>query len=125
MSVPIPPAIRRFILTSIASVPHLEALLLLRASAPEAWAAGRVAERLYVAETATLKLLDDLCRGHMVAREDEHYAYRPHSEHLRATIDELAEVYARNLVDVTHLIHSRVDRQAQHFADAFRLRKDS
>jgi len=28
-------------------------------------------------------------------------------------------------VEVTHLIHSSLDRKAQQFADAFKLRKDS
>ncbi|WP_426207802.1 hypothetical protein [Massilia sp. TWP1-3-3] len=34
---PIPADIRRFVLTSIRSVPHLEALLLLRATEAELW----------------------------------------------------------------------------------------
>lgn len=125
MSSPIPPDIRRFVLTSIASVPHLEALLLLRAAELEHWSPTRVATRLYITDAAAQKLLADLCRARMVEQRDGGYSYRPHSPSLRATIDELADVYARNLVEVTHLIHSRIDRQAQHFADAFRWRKDS
>ena len=125
MSVTISPEIRRFVLTSIPSVPHLEALLLLRAAEPEVWPGARVAERLYIGEVATLKLLDELCGAHMLGRQGDGYLYQPHSERLRATIDELADVYARHLVEITHLIHSRIDRQAQHFADAFRWRKDS
>jgi catalase (peroxidase I) len=37
----------------------------------------------------------------------------------------LAEVYARNLIEVTQLIHSVTDRKARRFADAFNMRKDS
>jgi hypothetical protein len=125
VSATIPPAIRRFVLTSIASVPHLEALLLLRSAEPDAWPAARVADRLYIGEGAALKLLDDLCNARMTERRGDAYVFAPHSQALRGTIDELAEVYARHLVDITHLIHSRIDRQAQHFADAFRWRKDS
>ena len=44
---------------------------------------------------------------------------------LRELIDRLAELYAKHLVEVTHLIHSTLDRKAQKFADAFRLRKDT
>lgn len=105
-------------------MPHLEALLLLR-TATETWTGARVAQRLYITETAALRLLDDLCASHMVERQGENYRYSPHSDDLRATIDELADVYARHLVEITHLIHSRIDRQAQQFADAFRWRKDS
>jgi hypothetical protein len=53
------------------------------------------------------------------------YQYRPSSDALRARIDQLAELYARHLVDVTLLIHSSLDRKAQQFADAFKWRKDT
>jgi hypothetical protein len=35
-------------------------------------------------------------------------------------IDRLADAYASNLVAVTNLIHSKIDRKAQHFAGAFK-----
>lgn len=125
----IPEDIRRFVLTSIPSVPHLEALLLLRAT-PGPWSVAAVAERLYLGEKPAAVLLDDLCQSGMAvaASADSapaRYQYQPASEFLRATIDSLAEFYARYLVDVTHLIHSKHDRKAQQFADAFKWRKDS
>lgn len=125
MQPPIPPAIRRFVLTSIASVPHLEALLLLRSAAPERWPAAKVAERLYIGEAAVHTLLHELCQGGMLGVEAGRFAYQPATAALGQTIDQLAELYTRNLVAITHLIHSRIDRQAQQFADAFRWRKDS
>lgn len=125
----IPEDIRRFVLTSIPSVPHLEALLLLRGAA-EPWDSAVLAERLYVSEKAALGLVHDLCRDGMCAmvRDDTgtlRCRYQPTSEFLSSTIDSLADFYARHLVDITHLIHSRVDRKAQQFADAFKWRKDS
>lgn len=125
----IPEDIRRFVLTSIPSVPHLEALLLLRGT-PGPWSTASVAERLYLGEKLAIGLLDDLCNSGMaLAASTEHapatYRYEPASELLRATIDSLAEFYARHLVEVTHLIHSKHDRKAQQFADAFKWRKDS
>jgi hypothetical protein len=44
---------------------------------------------------------------------------------LRKRIDGLADLYASRLVEVTLLIHSTLDRKAQHFADAFKWRKDA
>jgi hypothetical protein len=44
---------------------------------------------------------------------------------LAERIDQLAAVYAQDLVGVTELIHSRADSRARQFADAFRLRKES
>ena len=122
--------IRRFVLTSIPSVPHLEALLLLRAGTRKAWNVADVAERLYISEKNSAGLLEDLCEAGMVvvdkaAAVAPAYRYQPASEQLRATIDDLADLYARRLVDVTHLIHSKLDRKAQQFADAFKWRKDA
>lgn len=125
----IPEDIRRFVLASIPTVPHLEALLLLRGT-PGPWSAGAVAERLYLGEKLATGLLDDLCNSGMALaattqQAPASYCYQPASELLRTTIDSLADFYARHLVEVTHLIHSKDDRKAQQFADAFKWRKDS
>lgn len=123
----IPEDIRRFVLTSIPSVPHLEALLLLRGT-PGPWSSAAVAERLYLGEKSATVLLDDLCSSGMANAQGEPancYRYQPATELLGTTIDSLAEFYARHLVEITHLIHSKHDRKAQQFADAFKWRKDS
>ena len=125
----IPEDIRRFVLTSIPSVPHLEALLLLR-GAPGPWSTAALAERLYLGEKMATGLLEDLCQSGMavsagIEQSPVSYCYQPASDLLRATIDSLADFYARHLVEVTHLIHSKHDRKAQQFADAFKWRKDS
>lgn len=124
----IPDDIRRFILTSISTVPYLEAMLLLRNSAAESWDGKKVAQRLYMPEKAADALLAELhAAGVLAVAEDDaqSYRYRPGSDELRRIIDELADTYARHLVEVTHLIHSKTSKKAQQFADAFKLRKDS
>jgi hypothetical protein len=127
--VPFPEELRRFVLTSIPSVPFLEALLLLRANPTQQWHADTLAQRLYVRERTAQALLEDLCRAGMIAPcpvpNENCYQYQPSSESLRERIDALADLYARHLVEVTLLIHSSLDRKAQQFADAFKLRKDS
>ena len=128
-NVPFPEDLRRFVLTSIPSVPFLEALLLLRANPAQKWQAVTLAERLYVRERTAQSLLEELCRAGMCVPCDapahDCYQYRPSSEALRERIDALAGLYSRHLVEVTMLIHSSLDRKAQQFADAFKLRKDS
>ncbi|MFN3792719.1 hypothetical protein [Massilia sp.] len=120
---------RRFVLTSVPSVPFLEALLLLRANPGQQWSGEMLARRLYTSERTAQGLLDELCRSGMaapcIAPNEDCYCYAPASDTLRERIDGLAELYARHLVDVTNLIHSTLDRKAQQFADAFRLRKDT
>ncbi|MEJ8838200.1 hypothetical protein [Ramlibacter sp. AN1133] len=121
----LPAELRRFILTSIPSVPYLEAVLLLRADPEEAWGASQLARRLYVAEQSGAELLA-LLRASGIATAAERpgaIRYAPAAE-LRDLVDQLAAAYAHDLVAVTRLIHSRIDRRAQQFADAFRFRKE-
>jgi hypothetical protein len=121
----LPADLRRFILTSIPSVPYLEAILLLRADPAQAWGAAQLARRLYVPEPTGAELLAQL-RGNGIAAEAEpagSVRYAPAPD-LAVLVDDLAAAYAQDLVAVTRLIHSRIDRRAQQFADAFRFRKE-
>jgi predicted ArsR family transcriptional regulator len=125
---PIPEDVRRFILTSITSVPYLGAMLLLHNEPAQSWDRRSVAQRLYISEKAAAELLADLCAaGFLVVteRETSMYRYHPRSDELRQMINQLAEAYAKNLVEVTNLIHSKTGKKAQQFADAFKWRKDS
>jgi hypothetical protein len=123
---PIPEDVRRFILTGIMSVPYLEALLLLRNAPDQSWDRTTVAQRLYISAKAATELLADLsAAGFIVVTEPESsYRYHPSSDELRQMIDQLAETYAKNLVEVTNIIHSKTGKKAQQFADAFKWRKD-
>lgn len=113
-------------LTSIPSVPHMEALMLLRATAPSRWTPLYLSQRLYVTPATAAAVLDDL-RGSGLLLADETstgYYYQSAPNAISATIEQLAALYASNLVEITVLIHSKLDRKAQQFADAFDLRKD-
>lgn len=123
----LPADLRRFILTSIPSVPYLEALLLLRAEPSRPWNAGALARRLYLGEPAAAALLAALADAGIAAVQAEPpgHLYRPANPELAAMLDRLAAFYAADLVAVTDLIHMRVDKRAQQFADAFRWRKDT
>ena len=64
MTIPeLPADVRRFILTSVPSVPYLEAVLLLRADPRQAWTGPRLAQRLYVPERTAAELLVQLRDG--------------------------------------------------------------
>ena len=121
---PVPDDVRRFILTSIPSVPFLEALLLLRSQPGAAWEATNVARRLYVADAHALALLQALGEaGFAIQAGEGRYRYAPATEELPVLIDALAATYSANLLGVTELIHSRIDKRAMQFADAFRWTK--
>jgi len=121
--------IRRFVLASVPSVPYLEAILLLRTDPDMGWDVPRVAARLYVAERQAAEVLTALAAAGIARSEDQGetalFRYAPATDELRERLDGLAQAYSANLVGVTDLIHSRIDKRVQQFADAFRLRKDS
>jgi hypothetical protein len=122
---PLPAEVHRFVLTSIPSVPYLEAVLLLRAEPAVAWDAPRLARRLYVPEAVAAELVDQLAAAGIASMEGAAVRYAPATDELRELLDALAHAYTVNLVTVTDLIHSRTGKRAQQFADAFRWRKDN
>ncbi len=123
----IPDDIRQFILSSIDSIAQLEALLLLRSNPQEKWGVAAVARRLYITESETLSLLNNLREQGLVSSsepEPGEYVYQPQSAYLTQMVDRIAELYANHLVPVTNLIHAKPRTRVQEFADAFKLRKD-
>lgn len=127
MGILIPPEITRFVLTCIDSVPHLEALLLLRGEPEQSWDNTRVARRLYVKEHSAGELLADLRDAGFFNFDEstQHFSYGPITEELRQMIDQLADIYSKNIVEISNLIHSSKDNKVQQFADAFKWRKGS
>ena len=124
----IPEDLKVFLLRRIDSIAQLEALLLLRANPELDWSAEALAKRLYITAQETAGLLDSLCTdGFLIAQGGRPlcYRYNPTSSELAHMVDRVAEIYARYLIPVTHLIHSKPRTRVQEFADAFKLRKDT
>ena len=101
--------------------------MLLRSETQEAWDSARAAQRLYVGDKTAEQLLADLCAAGFLSvsgQESPRYRYQPNSDEIRQMIDRVAVTYAKNIVEITNLIHSKTGKKAQQFADAFKLRKD-
>jgi hypothetical protein len=112
----IPDDIRQFIMVGIDSVAHLEALLLLRTGAHEKWGIPIVAKRLYITEEETAQVLGRLCEQGLLTMngsEPPLFQYSPKSVELARMIDRVAEVYKKQLVPVTNLIHSKPHRESR------------
>ncbi|HEY5800471.1 MAG TPA: hypothetical protein VIT92_09640 [Burkholderiaceae bacterium] len=123
----IPDDVRRFVLAGIPSVPCLEALLLMHADPGSDWDAPLVARRVYISEHEAAEILAYLHRIAVVAACDGKagcYRFQPAHDDLKRTLDRLAATYSSHLVLITNLIHNKGSRRAQHFADAFKWRKD-
>jgi hypothetical protein len=120
----IPAHVAGFILTRFASVPHLEAALLLRATPSNSVTVPEIARALYLPEPSALKIAESLVEMGLLAKEPAGYRYAATAA-LAQLMDEVDAEYATNLVAVTQLIHGSERRSAQHFADAFKIRKDT
>jgi hypothetical protein len=118
-------AVRRFVLTSLPTVPHLETLLLLWREPGEGWTAEQIAARLYVPPAVAATLADELCAAELLrcSGEPRRYGCRTEQPALAALIQQLEHSYRTHLREVTALIHSRADHQAARFAQAFSWRK--
>lgn len=123
----IPTDLRRFILTSIDSVPYLETLLLFHRNQGESWGVKEVSGLLFVSEGDVAEALDRL-RGagflSVSGRENLVYSYSPRSPAQGQMVDRLALVYAKHLIEITNLIHSKSGQKVRQFAEAFKLRKE-
>ena len=123
-SATIPEELRRFILTSVPSVPFVEALLLFRETPASPLPVERVASRLYIGPKQAAEIVGQLAAaGAIEASGDAGHRYAPSAE-LAPMLELLATHYRANLVEVSALIHSRTSRVAHQFADAFRIRKE-
>lgn len=125
-NIPISDELRRFILSNIPSVPHLEALLLMRSESNHQWSIGELAKRLFISEQVTESIVEYFGVIGVVRRVDKHSClyqyYTPYAEPAQL-IDNLAKIYSSSLIEVTHLIHANTDHKAAKFANAFVWRK--
>lgn len=116
----------RFLLENIDTVPHLEALLLLRNSSPTAWSVEDMAERLFLVPGSAKEILNDLVRQHLilvVPGTSESYRYEPEPR-LDRVIASVDFAYRRELVRISTLIHAKPSGAVREFARAFRIKKD-
>jgi hypothetical protein len=119
--------VQEFIVKNIDSVAQLEALLLLRAGVGQTWDPSAVAARLYIHPRTAADLLRRLHEREliMVANpEVPAYKYGPTTADLVRLVEDLAGAYARQLVAVTNLIHSKATANVHGFAEAFRFRRE-
>ncbi|HEY0684950.1 MAG TPA: hypothetical protein VGD45_21610 [Steroidobacter sp.] len=121
----IDPEVERFILDSIDTVPHLEALLLIFQSPAIVWTVAELAARIYVNEKHASGILEDLARRSLIARVEQSpakYQYIARSDAQTQLLQKVAQSYRTQLVQVTRFIHSNASASVRDFARAFRLK---
>ena len=102
----VPDDIRDFILKHIASVAQIEALLLIWSNPEKRWGLSQIAARIYASETETAKALEGLCANGLLVRKDDVFGLNASEENVEM-IGRLKEAYARHLIPVTDVIHSK------------------
>ncbi|MBS0298075.1 MAG: hypothetical protein JSR45_17375 [Proteobacteria bacterium] len=114
-----------FIRDTVRSVWALELLLLLRRSAPKAWAAQALVDEMRASPglvDANLQVFE--ARGLVRREADDCWTYAPLSPVLAALCDRLAATYKDAPVRLINTIASPTDDRLRTLADAFRFKGD-
>ena len=117
----------RFILTSIDSVPHLEALLLLWQKPSEQWTVEGVAKRLWIDREDTRSILNDLARNQFLSViVGEHGAVQVSAgpSVMIGSCAAVADIYRQEMIRISTMIHAKPSSAVRAFARAFRFTKE-
>lgn len=116
--------LRAFIHMSVKSIWGLELLLFLRAHDDRSWSVAALTRELRASEPVVRGALGLFRAAGLIREDDKGYVqFGPVSSELDGLVREIANIYATHPVEVSEEIYA-VDRNIQHFADAFRLKKD-
>lgn len=116
-----------YILETIDSVPHLEAVILLWNSRPVGWTAEELASRLYLPTERVIQVLNDLVRQQLVQQNPSSsakYSYLPRNEEQDEWMYQVDVAYRRELVRISTMLHTKASSSVREFARAFRIKKD-
>lgn len=122
MAESIPADIRQFVLRHIDSIAEMEALVMLSTSPQAWWDAQQVATRLYISVAEAERVLGRLAAQNLFKQAEGRYRFARLHEDDAATVERLTEMYAKQLISITNLIHGKRSSRIQEFAEAFRLR---
>jgi DNA-binding MarR family transcriptional regulator len=117
----------QFIVEQVDTIPHLEALLLVWNRRPKPWSAIEMAAALYVSKDLAGKVLFDLAQRGLLQEEKSSplkYIYTSSSDKQDALIARVNDTYRRELIRITHMIHSKASSAVREFARSFRFTKD-
>ncbi len=119
-------AVLQFILEHIETVPHLEAMLLIWQNQTTPWTPDLLAQRIYVSTSTGRSILEDLAHQGMLKKTeaDASYVYDRDWDASRGMLPQIAELYRRQLIQVTKLIHSKGSTSVREFARAFQIKKE-
>lgn len=121
-----PESVRRFINQYIDSVEQLEILLLVSQEPSRVWTVDSVLKVIQSSLESVAARMKNLAAFGFFAFDEKEGGYRfnPNSADMARQVEGLREAYTTMRVRVIQAIFSGPGKQAQHFADSFRFRKD-
>ena len=119
----LPEAVRELVRRDLASMTHLDVLLLLYRSPDREWTPADAAGQLQGTVETVGHALRDLDRSGLTVRgPGGGHRYAPERPEARATVEMLADTYNRFPVQLIRAIYERPADPVQSVADAFRLK---
>ena len=88
-----------------------------------------IAQRLYLSVERVDTVLNDLCLAGIcegIPNSQGKFTYAQASNEINGLVNQLADYYSHNLIEVTNMIHSKTNagQRVQQFADAFKFNRD-
>jgi hypothetical protein len=124
----LPKALEQFLARYVHSVYELELLLMLRDHPEKEWGPLSASRALYIQKGAAAARLKDLYASGFLERtfaaDEPLYRYKPVSEELASSVDELARAYENYRVRITSMIVNNTFDGIRRFADAFNIRNE-
>jgi hypothetical protein len=120
----IPEDVQQMIQRHLATMDHVELLMLLRGSREDSFTPQRLSERMRKPPAMVQQCLDDLSRGGLAAQlSNGTYRYAAREENLDRTAEAVVRLYNERPVTLVRLLYERPPTAVNTFADAFKLRK--
>lgn len=123
----LPDDVVAFLRHHIESVMHLEVLLRLRAAPTSVHEPMHLSRELGGSVDAAIACLGALQRSGLIVQDDLSdlgYRYGPADAELAATVELVAQTYAKRKVAVVTEIFSQPNDELRSFSDAFRIRRE-
>lgn len=108
----------------LATMDHVELLMILRGSREKSFTLQQIAEDMRKPSQMVGQCLESLTQAGLAAQlSDGTYRYAAREESLDRTADELVKLYNERPVTLVRLLYERPPTAVNTFADAFKLRK--
>ncbi len=121
----IPQDVRTMIQRHLATMDHVELLMVLRGRRDESFPAAELAAQIRKPEQLVQLCLGALAEAGLVAElSDGTYRYAAREQTLDATAEAVVRLYDERPVTLVRLLYERPPTAVNTFADAFKLRKD-